>query len=89
MLNRDQYPRAADEIWLQLGSPPAQGFNHQVNQELGAQKCQSQGRAAGPGADSGHISLLGLIQLSGAVSSRKPELLLTPRSESMLELQLY
>lgn len=89
MLNRDQYPGAADEIWLQLGSPPAQVFNQQVNQELGAARCQSQGRSAGPGADSCHISLLGPIQLSGAVSYQKPELLLTPRSESRLELQLY
>lgn len=41
MLNRDQYAEAADEIWLQLGSPPAQVFNHQVNQELGAQQCRA------------------------------------------------
>lgn len=89
MLNRDQYLGAADEIWLQLRSPPAQVFNHQVNQELGDQKQQSRGRTTGPGADSCRISLLGLIQLSGAVSYQQPELLLTPRSESMLELQLY
>lgn len=34
VLNRDQYHWAADEIWFQLVSIPAEVFNHKVNQDL-------------------------------------------------------
>lgn len=34
MLNGDQIPLAADEIWFQLVSKPAESFNHKVNQGL-------------------------------------------------------
>lgn len=98
MLNRDQYPGAADEIWFQLASLPAEVFNHKVNQDLGDKPdeiIQPMQDPSAPGPGEGNfcrisLSLLGeLIQLSGAVSYRKPKLLLTPRSEYMLELQLY
>lgn len=98
MLNRDQYPGAADEICFRLGSLPAEVFNHKVNQDLGEKSDEIRQRlpdpsAAGPGE--GNLCRISLLlpgeprQLCPAVSHRKPKLLLTPRSEYMLELQLY
>lgn len=76
MLNRDQYPGAADEIWFQLVSLPAEVFNHKVNQDLGDKSDEiahpmQDPSAAGPGGGNfGRISRLLLGRADPALWSR-------------------